>query len=98
MLDNTLTVIGLALGPACIPGPSARPLLDPLRGRGGSGGMTGPGVVMPPFSVAGGSRGSGKCGSRPEDVGGGCWGFICVSHHGLLRLASTPWVFVARAR
>ena len=98
VLDNTPAVIGLAVGPACMAGPSARPLVDPLRGRGGSGGMTGPGVLLPPFPVAGGSRGSGKCSPRPGDEGGGRWGFIRVGHHGLLRLASTPWVSVARAR
>ena len=59
--------------------------------------MTGPGFGAAPFSVAGGSRGSRKCGPRPGDVGGGRWGFIRVRHHGLLRLASTPWVFITRA-
>ena len=97
MFDNTPAVIGLAVGPACMAGPFAGPLVDPLRGRGGSGGMPGPGVALPPFPVAGGSRGSGKCGPRPGDVGGGRWGFIRVGHHGLLRLASTPWAPVARA-
>ena len=97
VLDNTLAVIGLAVGPVCLAGPFARPLVDPLRGRGGSGGMTGPGVALPPFPVAGGLRESGKCGPRPGDVGGGRWGFIRVGRHGLLRLASTPWVSVARA-
>ena len=94
VFDNTLVVIGPAVGPACLAGPFARPLDDPLRGRGGSGRMTGPAA---PFSVAGRSRGSGKCGPRPGDVGGGRWGFFRVRHHGLLRLASTPWVPVAGA-
>ena len=49
------------------------------------------------FSVAGGSRGSGKCGPQPGDSGGGPWVFILFRHQGLLRLASTPWVSVARA-
>ena len=43
--------------------------------------MTGPGVALPPFPVAGGLRGSGKCGPRPGVVGGSRWGFICL----------TPW-------
>ena len=90
VFDNTPAVIGLAVGPACMAGPFARSLVDSLRGRGGSGGMPGPGVALPPFHVAGGSRGSGKCGPRLGDVGGGRWGFIRVGHHGLLRLASTP--------
>ena len=78
LFDNTPAVIALAVGPACMAGPCARPLVDPLRGRGGSGGMTGPGVALPPFPVAGGSGGSGKCGPRPGDVGGSRWGFIRV--------------------
>ena len=78
VFENTPVVIGSALGPACLAGPFARPLVDPLRGRGGSGGMTGPGVALPPFPVARGLRGSGKCGPRPGDVGGGHWGFIRV--------------------
>ena len=49
------------------------------------------------FSVAGGSRGSGKRVPRPGDVGGGRLVFGRVRHHGLLRLASTLWVSVARA-
>ena len=69
VFDNTPVVIGSAVGPACLAGPFARPLADRLRGRGGSGEMTGPGVALPPFPVAGGSRGSGKCGPRPGDVG-----------------------------
>ena len=97
LLDNTLVVIGLAAGSACLAGPFARPLADPLRGRGGSGGMAVPGVALPPFLVAGGSLGSGKCGPCPGDVGRGRWGRICVRHCGLLRLASTPWVSVVRA-
>ena len=97
LFDNTPVVIGLAAGSACLAGPFARPLADPLRGRGGSGGMAAPGVALPPFLVAGGLLGSGKCGPRPGDVGGGRWGRICVRHRGLLRLASTPWVSVVRA-
>ena len=97
MLDNTPVVIGPAVGPACLAGPFARPLADPVGGRGGSGGTTGPGVALPLFSVAGGFRGSGKRGPRRGDVGGGRWVVVRVRHHGLLRLASTPWVSVARA-
>ena len=59
--------------------------------------MTGPGAALPPFPAAGGSRGSGRCGPRPRDVGGGRSVFIRVRHHGLLRLASTPWLPFARA-
>ena len=59
--------------------------------------MAVPGVVLPPFLVAGGSLRSGKCGPRPGDVGRGRCGRICVRHRGLLRLASTPWVSVLRA-
>ena len=40
--------------------------------------MTGPGVVPPPFPVAGGSRGSGKCSHAQGNEGGGRWGFIRV--------------------
>ena len=47
------------------------------------------------FSVAGGSRGSGKTGPRPGDVGGSRWVFARVRHHGLLRLAPTLRVSVA---
>ena len=47
VLDNTPVVIGPAVGPACLAGPFTRPLADPLRGRRGSGGMTGPGVALP---------------------------------------------------
>ena len=71
VFDNTPVVIGSAVGPACLAGLFARPLANPLRARGGSGGMTGPGVALPPFPVAGGSRGSGKFGPRPGNVGGG---------------------------
>ena len=78
VFDNTPAVIGLAVGPACMAGPFAWPLVDPLRRRGGSGRMTGPGVALPPVPVAGGSRGSGKCGPPPGDVGGARWGFIRV--------------------
>ena len=47
VFDTTPVVIRPAVGPACLAGPFARPLADPLRGRGGSGGMTGPGVALP---------------------------------------------------
>ena len=97
LFHNTPVVIGSAAGSACLAGPFARPLADPLRGRGGSGGMAAPDLALPPFLVAGGSLGSGKCGPRPGDVGRGRWGCICVRHRGLLRLASTPWVSVVRA-
>ena len=97
LFDNTPVVIGSAAGSACLAGPFARLLADPLRGRGGSGGMAVPGVALPPFLVAGGSLRSGKCGPRPGDVGRGRWGRICVRHRGLPRLASTPWVSVVRA-
>ena len=97
LLDNTPVVIGSAAGSACLAGHFARPLADPLRGRGGSGGMAVPGAALPPFLVAGGSLRSGWCGPRPADVGRGRWGRICVRHRGLPRLDSTPWVFVVRA-
>ena len=90
LFDNTPLVTGSAAGSACVAGPFARPLADPLRGRGGSGGMGVPGVTLPPFLIAGGSLRSGKCGPRPGDVGRGRWARICVRHRGLLRLASTP--------
>ena len=57
----------------------------------------GSGFGAAPFSVAGGLRGSGKRGPRPGDVGGSRYVVVRVRHHGLLRLASTPWVSVARA-
>ena len=47
LLDNTPVVTGSASGSACVAGPFARPLADPLRGRGGSGGMAVPGVALP---------------------------------------------------
>ena len=97
LFDNTPVVIGSAAGSACLAGPFARPLADPLRGREGSGGMAVPGAALPPFLVAGGLLRSGKCGPRPGDVGTGRWGRICVRHRGLPRLASTPWVSVVRA-
>ena len=97
LIDNTPVVIGSAAGSACLAGPFARPLADPLRGRGGSGRMAVPGVALPLSLVAGVSLGSRKCGPRPGDVGRGHWGRICVRHRGLLRLASTPWVSVVRA-
>ena len=46
VLNKTPVVIGPAVGPACLAGPFARPLQDPVRGRGGSVGMTGPGVAL----------------------------------------------------
>ena len=73
LFNNTPLVIGSAAGSACLAGPFARPLADPLRRRGGSGGMAVPGVALPPFLVAGGSLGPGKCGPRPgmwEEVAG----------------------------
>ena len=39
LFDNTPVVISSAAGSACLAGPFARPLADPLRGRGGSSGM-----------------------------------------------------------
>ena len=50
-----------------------------------------------PFSVAGGLRGSGKRGPRPGDVGGIRSVFLRVGYHGLLRLAPSVRVSVARA-
>ena len=97
LFDNTPSAIGSAVGSACLAGPFARPLPDPLRGRGGSGGMAVPGAALPPFLVAGGSLRSGKCGPHPGDVGRGRWRCICVRHRWLPRLASTPWVSVVRA-
>ena len=47
VFDNTPVVIGPAVSPACLAGPFALPLADRLRGRGGSGGMTGPVVALP---------------------------------------------------
>ena len=43
-------VIGPAVGPACLAGPFARFLAGPVRGRGGSGGRTGPSLA-PPLSL-----------------------------------------------
>ena len=97
LFDNTPVVIGSAAGSACLASPFARPLADPLRRRAGAGGMAAPDVALPPFLVAGGSPGSGKCGPCPGDVVRGRWGRICVRHRELLRLASTPWVFVVHA-
>ena len=69
LFDNTPVVVSSAAGSACLAGPFPRPLADPLRGRGGSGGMAAPGVALPPFLVAGGVLGSGKCRPCPADVG-----------------------------
>ena len=55
LFDKTPLVIGSAASSACLAGPFARPLADPLRGRGGSGGMAVPGAALPPFLVTGGS-------------------------------------------
>ena len=60
MLDNTPVVIGPTVGPARLAGPFARPLADPLRGRGGSGGMTGPGVALPLSLLQAGPGGPGS--------------------------------------
>ena len=54
-------------------------------------------VCCRPFLCCRRVAGSGKRGPRPRDVGGGRWVFVRVRHHGLLRLASTLWVLVARA-
>ena len=86
VFDNTPAVTGSAVGPACMAGPFARSLVDSLRGRGGSGGMPGPGVALPPFPVAGGSRGSGKCGPRPGACGRRSLG---------LHSCRTPWAATA---
>ena len=56
VLDNTPVVIGPGVGPACLAGPFARPLADPVRGRGGSGGRTGPGLALS-FSLFQAGRG-----------------------------------------
>ena len=47
LFDNTPVVIGSPAGSACVAGPFARPLGDPLRWRGGSGGMAVPSVALP---------------------------------------------------
>ena len=60
VLDNTPVVIGPAVGPACLAGSFVRPLADPLRGRGGSGGMTGPGVALPLSLLQAGRGGPGS--------------------------------------
>ena len=60
MLDNNPVVIGPAVGPACLARPFARPLADLLRGRGGSGGMTGPGVALPLSLLQAGRGGPGS--------------------------------------
>ena len=97
VLNNAPLVIGPAVGPACLAGPFARPLTDTLRGGGGSGGMTCPGVALPLSLLQAGRGGPGS--AAPAQ---GMWeevvaGFIRVRHHALLRLASTAWVSVARA-
>ena len=57
---NIFVVIGPAVGPACLASPFARPLADPLHGRGGSGGMTGPAVVLPLSLLQAGRGGPGS--------------------------------------
>ena len=56
MFEIIPVVIGPAVGPSCLAGPFARPLVDPVRGRGGSGGTTGPGSA-PPLSLLQAGRG-----------------------------------------
>ena len=56
----------------------------------------GSGRCAAPFAVAGRSRGSGRRGPRPGDVGGSRSAFVRARHHGLLRLAPTLRVYVAR--
>ena len=60
VLGNTPVVIVPAVGPACLAGPFTRPLGDPVRGRGGSAGMTGPGVALPLSLLQAGRRGPGS--------------------------------------
>ena len=60
LLDNIPVVIGLAVGPACLAGPFAWPLADPARGRGGSGGTTGPGLAAPLSLLQAGRGGPGS--------------------------------------
>ena len=56
VFDYITVVIGPAVGPACLAGPFARPLEDPVRGRGGSGRTTGPSLA-PPLSLLQAGRG-----------------------------------------
>ena len=65
VLDNTPVLISPAVGPTCLAGPFARPLADPLRGRGGSGGMTGPGVGLPLSLLQAGRGGPGSAAPAP---------------------------------
>ena len=60
VLKNTPVVIGPAVGPACLAGPFARPLADPLRGRGGSGEITRPDVALPLSLLQAGRGGPGS--------------------------------------
>ena len=60
MLDNTPVVISPAVGPACLARPFAPPLADPVRGRGWSGGMTGPGLALPLSLLQAGCGGPGS--------------------------------------
>ena len=71
LFDNTPVVISSAAGSACLAGPFAQPLADPLRGRGGSGGMASPGCGAAPFPCCRRVAGvrevrppSGQCGKR----------------------------------
>ena len=67
VFDNTPVVIDPAVGPACLAGPFARPLADPLRGGGGSGGMTSSGVALSLSLLQAGYEGPGSA-----DLPGGC--------------------------
>ena len=82
LIDNTPVVIGSAAGSACLAGPFARPLADPLRGRGGLGGMAVPGVALPPFLCC--RRVAGVREVRPPS--GGCGKRSLGSY-----LCPTPW-------
>ena len=48
------------MGPACLAGPLARPLVGPVRGRAGSGGRTGPSWAPPLFLSQAGCGGPGS--------------------------------------
>ena len=65
VLDNTPVVIGPAVGPACLAGPFAQPLADPVPGRGGSGRTTGPGVALPLSLLQAGRGGPGSAAPAP---------------------------------